>query len=171
MNRKAVFSFFALIVITISPVIGLPASVNRAERPALSASLSAEEFRIFERVNSQRNRLRLSGLEWDDRLAELARAYSERMAREHFFDHWDSNGETVVDRARRARIGGWKTIGENLFVCEGVDSGLSDFAVAGWMKSATHRENMLDRKWTATGVGIARARDGSIYITEVFIEE
>jgi uncharacterized protein YkwD len=30
---------------------------------------------------------------------------------------------------------------------------------------------MLDRTWTATGIGIATARDGSIYITQVFTSE
>ncbi|MGH8527144.1 MAG: hypothetical protein ACREXY_23945 [Gammaproteobacteria bacterium] len=29
---------------------------------------------------------------------------------------------------------------------------------------------MLDRGWTETGIGIAEARDGSIYITQIFIQ-
>jgi uncharacterized protein YkwD len=30
---------------------------------------------------------------------------------------------------------------------------------------------MLDRNWTATGIGIATARDGSIFITQVFTHD
>jgi uncharacterized protein YkwD len=38
------------------------------------------------------------------------------------------------------------------------------------MRSASHRENILDPEWRGTGIGIAYARDGEIYITEVFAD-
>ncbi len=123
------------------------------------------ETEVFELVNRERSRARLGGLAWDDRLAQLARDYSRRMAREGFFDHYDPNGKTVLDRA--ARLKNWSSIGENLFVCDGHPY-FATTAVRGWMKSPTHRTNMLDRNWTATGIGIATARDGSIFITQVF---
>jgi uncharacterized protein YkwD len=63
----------------------------------------------------------------------------------------------------------WKRIGENLFVCQGIRN-VAGFAVEEWMNSPTHRQNILDRKFTATGIGMARARNGRIYITEVFIQ-
>jgi uncharacterized protein YkwD len=138
---------------------------------AVNATASASELQILDRVNRQRERSGLGDLAWDDRLAQVAREYSVKMAREQFFDHYDQRGETVVDRVGHARIGGWRAIGENLFVCENVRYGLADFTVAGWMKSPTHRTNMLDPKWTSTGIGIAQARDGSVYITEVFIQD
>ena len=131
-------------------------------------SQTQDEHEVFQLVNRERSRLRLSGLAWDDRLAKLARDYSRRMAREGFFDHYDPNGKTVIDRA--ARIPGWARIGENLFVCDEQPS-YTTVAVRGWMKSPTHRTNMLDRTWTATGIGIATARDGSIFITQVFTSE
>jgi uncharacterized protein YkwD len=90
------------------------------------------------------------------------------MAREGFFDHYDPNGKTVLDRA--ARLKNWSSIGENLFVCDDHPE-FATIAVRGWMKSPTHRTNMLDRNWTATGIGIATARDGSIFITQVFTHD
>jgi uncharacterized protein YkwD len=134
------------------------------------AGLRDEEGRIFDLVNQERARRRLSQLSWDEDLSRLARDYSKRMAREGFFDHYDRQGRTVLNRAEQARLKGWSRIGENLFMCDPTD-GFSRLAVRGWLRSPTHRDNMLDRDWTATGIGIAEGEDGQIYITEVFTSD
>ncbi|MBC7898485.1 MAG: CAP domain-containing protein, partial [Saprospiraceae bacterium] len=118
----------------------------------------------------ERGKKRLRELSWDDRLARVARNYSKKMAREGFFGHYDPRGKTVIDRADDSGVGGWAKIGENLFMCRGIES-FSDLAVRGWMRSPDHRKNILDRKWTSTGIGVAKARDGSIYITQVFLTD
>jgi len=123
---------------------------------------------ILDLVNAERRKKRLTELEWDRDLARMARAYSKQMARENFFDHLDEDGKDVADRAKSSKIKGWSRIGENLFFCEGT-ARFDSFAVKGWMKSPTHRQNILDKNWTATGIGIAEA-NGEIYITQVFIE-
>ena len=129
---------------------------------------SRGETDVFDLVNRERSRAHLRGLAWDDDLARIARDYSRRMAREGFFDHYDPSGKTVMDRA--ARLKNWSGIGENLFVCD-EHAGFAATAINGWMNSKTHRTNMLDRGWTATGIGIATARDGSIFITQVFTHD
>jgi len=155
MKRK-LFSSFALVAVLIATVGAYAQSRGESE--------------VFELVNRERSRARLGGLEWDERLARLARAYSRQMAREGFFDHYDPRGRTVIDRAQSARIDNWSRIGENLFVCDEHPS-FTQTAIRGWMKSRTHRTNMLDRTWTSTGVGIATAGDGSIFITQVFTHD
>lgn len=127
------------------------------------------EYDIFNLVNQERRRKRLDDLEWNDDLARLARDYSRKMARENFFDHYDSDGESVIDRAKSARLKDWSKIGENLFYCEGF-SNYANIAVKGWLKSSSHRRNMLDREWMETGIGIAKSRGGKIYVTQVFIK-
>ena len=131
---------------------------------------SRAELEVYDLVNRERSHARLRNLAWDDRLGRLARDYSRQMARRGFFDHYDPEGRTVTDRARALRISNWSSIGENLFFCE-AHPYFTQSAVRGWLKSRSHRTNMLDRTWTATGVGIATARDGSIYITQVFTHE
>lgn len=111
----------------------------------------------------------MSELEWDGDLARLARDYSEKMARGGFFDHHDSDGATVVERAHNARVKNWSKIGENLFYCENVEE-FSRLAVRGWMKSPTHKDNILDRDWNRSGIGVYAARGNRIYVTQVFIE-
>jgi Uncharacterized protein with SCP/PR1 domains len=138
--------------------------------PIRSDNFGDEEHQIFELVNHERNHNRLGQLQWDDELGDLARSYSEQMADQNFFSHYDRSGETVAQRADQRRIKGWERIGENLFETRGLDD-ISTFALQGWMKSPTHRSNILDGGWTATGVGIAVARDGKVYITEVFTQD
>jgi len=123
------------------------------------------ELRILELVNRQRARSNASQLTWNEDIAGVARAYSERMAREDFFGHYDPEGHTAIERASKVR--GWGMIGENLFVSEDV-ADLAAFAIRGWLGSETHRTNMLDPQWTSTGIGLARAANGDIYITELF---
>lgn len=139
--------------------------------PALAAApLGGDELAVFELVNRERSRKGLAELAWDDRAAKVARDYSKRMAREGFFSHVDPDGQSVVDRAERSRMRGWSSIGENLFACDPTDK-VSSIAIRGWMRSASHRKNMLSRNWLATGIGIARSRSGKIYITQVFIDQ
>lgn len=157
MKRK-LFSSFVLSAAVITVLLGSAPAQSRGETE------------VFELINRERLRAHLGGLVWDDRLARLARDYSRRMAREGFFDHYDPEGQTVVDRAQAARLKNWRSIGENLFVCDDHPY-FATTAVRGWMKSPTHRTNILDRGWTATGIGIATASDGSIFITQVFTGE
>jgi uncharacterized protein YkwD len=157
MRRKGLFSFF----VVLASVFNLYASAVPFP--------TADEFRIFNLINQERARARLTPFEWDDELAALARSYSAQMARDGLFDHTDRYGKTVNDRADRAGFNRWRRIGENLFMCAGIRD-VSSFAVAQWMNSPGHRSNILDRKFNATGIGIARARNGQIYVTEVFVQ-
>lgn len=162
MHRNA-FCSSVLLILTI--LAGAQFAVaQRTDRVA-----NSDEVRILSLINRERSRKGLSDLEWSDDLANLARSYSQTMAREQSFAHIDSNGGDVVDRARRLRIRGWSKIGENLFMCS-PDGDFTALSVRGWMRSQTHRDNILDPEWRATGIGIAYARNGDIYITEVFAD-
>jgi uncharacterized protein YkwD len=164
MARRSLPSFFVIALFAL-----YAPSFARNTVFVSGASASADEFRIFDLINRERERMRLSPLGWDDQLADFARSYSVRMARGGFFDHEDRNGNYVNQRAEEAGITHWRRIGENLFVCEGIRN-VSGFAVDQWMNSDTHRQNILDRKYNVTGIGMARDRNGRIYITEVFIQ-
>lgn len=147
--------------------VGGGASVS--SRQTYRNSLASDEFGIHNLINRERSKKGLGELVWDDRLAQMARLYSRKMAKESFFSHFDRNGNSVVERADDSEIKGWTKIGENLFFCEGYDS-FTALAVRGWMGSPSHRENILDRRFNTTGIGIAESRDGEIYITQVFLQ-
>lgn len=159
-SKSIVFTLFAVALLNLSAF----------DQTAFADKFSDDEFQIFQLINTERHKNQLGNLEWDDKLADAARDYSQKMARENFFEHSDSNGKTVVDRVRERRIKNWSKIGENLFACGGIDD-FDVFAVRGWMKSPTHRRNILDDDWTATGIGIAKSKNGEIFITQIFIEK
>lgn len=156
---------FCLLVLCLCLFAALSASKN-----ATAANFDSEERRIFDLVNQERRKKGLNELSWDSELARLARSYSQKMARENFFSHYDNEGNSLETRARSMRLKKFRKIGENLFYCEGYGNPIS-IAVRGWMKSPGHRQNILDRGYTETGIGIAESRDGEIYITQVFLEK
>lgn len=141
---------------------------NRIEAKT-AENLQIDEDNIFHLVNAERRKNNLSDLVWDDQLSEMARRYSGQMARENFFDHFDSNGADIVTRAKNARINHWSKIGENLFSIEGMQN-FDAFAVKNWMDSPTHRQNILDADFNTAAIGIARSSGGEIFITQVFIK-
>ncbi len=137
--------------------------------PVITTTLMVGEASdVFQKINNQRRRYKLKPLYWNERLSEMAAAYSKQMADEDFFSHFDPDGKSVVDRAEEFEITDWKKIGENLFISEGFTD-VSGVAVKGWMKSRTHKANILDREWTHTGVGIYKTDGDRTYITQVFM--
>lgn len=133
-----------------------------------SSKFSSSERKIFDLVNDEREKLKKGTLDWDTRLAALARSYSAKMARENFFGHRDSKGKSLLDRINEFKISNWSGVGENLYSCEGYDDPTLP-AVAGWMGSSGHRSNMLKSSWKYTGIGVARSSTGKIYVTQVFM--
>ena len=125
---------------------------------------------VYQKVNIERKKRGLKTLRWHEKLSDLALDYSQEMADGDFFSHYDEEGNTVVERAEDFGIINWKKIGENLFVSQGYKKS-STIAVKGWLKSPTHRENMLDKDWTHTGIGVYTSRDRKTYITQLFIKK
>ena len=110
MKRK----FFALLLFAAFLPLNfavLPSEVSAQRRSKnyknSKTDFGNEEFEIYELINSRRNKSRLQELEWDDDVAEMARRYSEEMARGNFFSHYDKRGKSVVDRAESFGIRGW----------------------------------------------------------------
>ncbi len=129
----------------------------------------ADEFQIFALVNAERAKRGLSQLLMDADVTKIARAYSIKMARENFFSHYDAEGNSVLERAKAARLKHWSKIGENLFSIANL-AAFDRFTVKKWMDSPTHRQNILAPEWTTAGVGIAESEDGEIFITQIFIK-
>jgi uncharacterized protein YkwD len=133
--------------------------------PILKATgLEEEAFRF---INEQRREQGLEPLEWDAEMLYLARQHSESMANFNFFSHTGRDGKTVDERADAAGVRDWRSIGENIAYNSGVKNKV-EFAVQSWLQSPNHKNNLLSRKWTRTGIGVAQTPDGKFYITQVF---
>lgn len=118
--------------------------------------------------NSRETRSAAPALQWDDRLSAVARMHSEEMARNGYFSHEGADGSSPAARVSRAGIN-WLSTGENIANCGGVSEAESLFMNEPKFQR-NHRWNILNVNYTHVGVGVARAPDGSLYITQEFAQ-
>jgi uncharacterized protein YkwD len=117
----------------------------------------------------QETRGRARPLQWDSRLAGVARLHSEEMARVGFFGHEGMDGSQPSNRVTRAGIQ-WRSTGENIAKCRDVAEAEAIFMDEPKFRQ-NHRGNILNADYTHIGVGIARGPDGTLYITQEFAQE
>lgn len=127
------------------------------------------EKQAFALLNAQRAVKGLQPLVWDDDVARIARMHSENMAKYKFFSHTGLDGSLVNNRADQCGVSKWRAIGENIAFNQGYEHPV-EFAVERWMQSTAHRENLLNDRWKESAVGVAVAKDGAYYFTQVFLE-
>lgn len=140
-------------------------------RTSVSASVAfatSDEKRAFELINNARRANGLAPLALDTELCRVARLHSGDMAANNFFNHHNPEGLDAAGRARQEGVSGWRALGENIALNQGYEDP-AEFAVERWLKSAKHRANLTNAAWTHTGIGVARAADGTFYFTQVFI--
>jgi uncharacterized protein YkwD len=126
------------------------------------------ERQVFDLINAERRAHGEATLVWDAELSRMARLHSESMARLGFFDHTDPQGRGTVERAHDCGIYGWRALGENISYNQGFDDP-GVFAVERWIRSPRHRDNILNAGFTHSGLGVAKAADGRIFFTQVFL--
>jgi uncharacterized protein YkwD len=134
--------------------------------PAQSPETAEIEAQVQQRINEIRLEQGLTDLQQNEKLAEVARRYSQRMAEQEFFSHTSPDGDTPAQRVQSAGIR-YLLVGENLFKSTNVPQPV-DAAVEGWMESPGHRENILRSEYRETGIGVWR-EGSSYYITQLFL--
>jgi uncharacterized protein YkwD len=111
-------------------------------------------------INAFRRSRGVSDIYTQAELNDLAQQYADKMATENFIGHVSPNGTTFQDRVKRAGLEG--EYGENLAFG-------SDFQLAldGLQDSASHFRNIVHRKWSKVGIGIAKNNDG-YFVVQIF---
>jgi uncharacterized protein YkwD len=110
-------------------------------------------------VNRERARHGEPALHWNERLVAAAQAHTESMAFGGYFAHVGPGGETPLARMRRTGYisrsprAGFE-VGENI-AWGSLWLGTPRAIVAAWMASPGHRANILDRRFTETGIGVS----------------
>lgn len=136
--------------------------------PELKIQYNLEKAAL-EAINRTRAEKGLSQLEWNEKVAQVARLHSENMAHYKFFNHRGLDGLMVNERADSIGLP-WQAIGENIAYNRGYDDPVG-FTVKRWMESPSHKDNIMDRRWRETGIGVIAAPDGTYYLTQVFLRQ
>ena len=144
-------------------VLGLIVSVLPAGQ-ARPFEQSAEETKVFELTNQERKGKDLPALVLNPALSKIARAHSENMARKGKMEH-KLDGKDSVDRLRDA---GYKFMKAAENIAEAEKGAELPTIIKAWMESEGHRKNILSAEYTEFGVGIARDKVGTCYLTQVF---
>ncbi|MNS60822.1 Cysteine-rich secretory protein family protein [compost metagenome] len=146
-----------------------PTSSHRKVSSQEPVKMTAEEAKVLAATNAYRKGLGLSTLEPDARLTAIARLRSQDMARRNYFSHESPEGGDVFAILRNSQVRFWAA-GENL-ARNNYDMALvPDVAMAGWIKSPGHRANLVHPAFGRLGVGMAVAKDGKKYLTQVFTD-
>jgi uncharacterized protein YkwD len=102
-------------------------------------------------VNAERRRAGRAPLILSPELGRVAQAHACDMAKRGYFSHTSPDGHSMSDRANRAGLLRLCAMGENIAQSQrDVPS-----VMAGWMRSAGHRRNILDPYFTLVGFGRA----------------
>lgn len=133
-----------------------PGTVEEIERGVLGA------------INDIRSKAGLSRLALSPALTGIARRYSEEMKDRKFFSHRSPDGIMTADRLREGRVTDWTTAGENLAKVHGFLSVVKT-AAEEWMSSDDHRHTILDGRFKRSGVGAAIDKDGTVFLTQLFV--
>jgi len=141
------------------PILGLLAVV--AVLLGAAACMPAEERTFLDRTNALRTSQGVRPLAEHDTLTQKAESWAQHMAATGKLAHSQlSAGLSSLP---------WRTLAENV----GVSAPTADTLLSihnAFAASPTHRSNLLDRRFTHMGVGVARSADGRVWVAEVFAQ-
>lgn len=158
------------------PLISLTATMT-LDREAEAAR---EEQDLVAAINTERTSRGLDALSLDPVLCEAARAHSREMCDLNYFAHQSptSGDKTPIDRyLGELHTDGEKRpntalVGENIFYASVTNAVYgAGYAHRRLMASPSHRENILEPRFTKVGVGLYRDLEGRFWVTEMFLRD
>jgi uncharacterized protein YkwD len=136
----------------------IPAGMATAPpKPSTGEQRLAKE--VFDRVNAERRARGLAPLLWDPELAQSATSWSQEMAGRGF-RHSD------LSSAMAQHDNQYNRLGENIFAGSGAYADAGS-AHAAWMRSSSHRLNVVQPGFTSVGIGIYCDGD-TAFVTQHF---
>ncbi|MFH1246075.1 MAG: CAP domain-containing protein [Candidatus Omnitrophota bacterium] len=148
------------------PAASVPQSQTSTQTQT-TQSYSQVEQEILRLINQHRVSKGLPVLKANSTLTDLAAAHSQYMAQASKGPNHDGFAER--SRIIRNTLGGYGgLIAENSYAAW---DDIAANAVAVWLNSPGHRDNIENGKFTLTGIGIACSSQGEYYFTQIFFED
>lgn len=131
-----------------------------------TVSLDSYSAELLKLVNAERSARGLAPLKVNRTLTALASDTAADMAAGGYFSHVSPDGTDTADRFAQYGFVN-QAVGENMLRLKGSIS--AQRAVSAWMNSERHRAIILT-PYTDTGIGLSKASDGTLYITQTFAD-
>jgi uncharacterized protein YkwD len=141
------------------PVLASESSLERLAGPARE---------LHARVNQVRQERHLVPFDVDAELARIAQSHADDMAANGYVSHTDRAGRNPLERAQASGLSGFRLLAENI----GASSVSGDRVasiVSEWLRSPTHRENLLTPAFRVTGIGVAERADGTTIVVQLYL--
>jgi uncharacterized protein YkwD len=122
---------------------------------------SADERRLFQLLNLEREKSGLVLLQWDDHLAKSARAHAQLLAEHKSLSHQFPGEPELMTRVGATGMR-FDFVAENIGRAPTVETVHEDL-----MYSPPHRANILNARYDAGGIGIV-ARNGMLWAVQNF---
>lgn len=139
-------------------------TVKPENKPESNASFSAQQQEVLNLVNQERAKVGAKPLTLNKELSNVATTKSQDMINKNYFDHTSPTYGSPFDMMKQFGIS-YKTAGENIAMGQRTPAEVMN----SWMNSEGHRKNILNPNFTELGVGIAKASNGQLYWTQMFI--
>lgn len=128
-------------------------------------SLDGLEKDILKEINAYRKKMGRPALQMMDAASAQAELHSKNMAaKKTGFGH--DGFESRISAIRKQATGSINAAAEN--VAYGQLSAAE--VVDGWVHSPGHKKN-IEGDYNLTGIGVARAKNGTIYYTQIFLRK
>ncbi|WP_237458284.1 CAP domain-containing protein [Pontibacillus yanchengensis] len=131
-----------------------------------TAQSSDFKAKVVDLTNKEREKKGLSKLKAYPELRNVAQKKSEDMVKNGYFSHNSPTYGSPFEMMQNFGID-YKTAAENIAAGQQTP----EKVVEGWMNSAGHRKNILNKNVTHIGIGIERGGDMGIYWTQMFIQK
>lgn len=118
---------------------------------------------VLKEINHYRSSHHLSPLVLDPHASKIAASHSARMVKLKVISHVDFNKR-------------YQLLCKSASSCKGAAENVAYYPmnakklVAGWLASPGHRKN-ISGNYNITGIGLARAKPGWAYYTQIFVKE
>lgn len=125
-----------------------------------SSEITAQK--VFQKTNSERVNLGLSTLHYNSELSKSAQAKAEDMFANNYWAHTSPQGKLPWDFFREQNYS-YSFAGENL----AKDFYDTDSVMKAWMKSPTHKENIVSPDYKEIGIGVVNGTLNGVKTTLV----
>ncbi len=136
-------------------LFALPVRLLAQEAPASPVAAERMAREVAALTNAERAAVGLPPLKLQDNLQVSARWLAADMAEKNYFSHTDKQGRDIDPRLPSCGYRRYHAIGENIAAGQASPTD----AVAEWMKSPGHRNNILSRDWNEIGIGYSFSND------------